>query len=412
MKRWAAAVVMLGAAGLVHADEPVDWDDVRAAEEGFWGRVAHPQRVKYRDLVQSGRQLLGSGNIVEAEKRLEEAVALEPDQPDARYYLGELYGVQNRWTECADEYAAIAAADPDWTPPDGGKGPAWIAFRAGFCLSLDGRLDDAIPQFRRVIALGYQGLPEPQQPGWTHWNLGDVYHALGRLDEAVEEYERGLQLLPNEAMLWLALGVAWDRDEQVTRARDAIERGVQLGGIARAADPNVLYIPPADEHYYLGLSFKVDAQERGLPGWRVRAIAHFRRYVATSDGSPWLERAREHLRELGPTAVGEQELEVRPADAAEKAALKKALLGGAPAMQTCLTDHPYGVVVAQVTLAPPSATAKKDTPPPKPVVTVHSHGPVEVDSKGTACVTEKIVALKLPVPKKGFVTAALHLIAR
>ena len=97
---------------------------------------------------------------------------------------------------------------------------AITALNLGTELQAEGRLDEAIEQYRQVLAL-------TPDDALAHSNLGTALAARGRLDEAVGHYERALALAPGDADAHSNLGnalLALDRTaEGVASLRRALD---------------------------------------------------------------------------------------------------------------------------------------------------------------------------------------------
>ncbi len=169
---------------------------------------------------------------------------------------------------------------------------AITALNVGTELQAEGRLDEAVEQYRQVLALA-------PDDALAHSNLGTALAAQGRLDEAVGHYDRALALAPGDADAHSNLGnalLALDRiDEGVASLRRALDidpgsaeahaaLGIALhdGGelddaveqLRRAAD---LGAASADLHNRLGIAL-------GSLGRLDEATVEFRRAVDLEPG--------------------------------------------------------------------------------------------------------------------------------
>lgn len=108
------------------------------------------------------------------------------------------------WTRQAG-WAGAAAAGLlvvcNWPVLSMGDMRAITALNLGTELQAEGRLDEAVEQYRRVLAL-------TPDDALAHSNLGTALAAQGRLDEAVDHYERALALAPGDADAHSNLGNA------------------------------------------------------------------------------------------------------------------------------------------------------------------------------------------------------------
>ena len=256
----------------------------------------------------------------------------------------------------------------------------------GLCLALSGRLDEAVAHYRRVLA----GAPSALALDTLHLRLGDCYHALGRLDEAIAEYLVGITLAPREASLFYGLAVAYDRDEQGSRAHEAmlraLERDPQLVELGSAS---TILVPPEDRSYYFGLAHQIASEDDRLR--RPLALAFFRKYIAASPAGPWTARARAHLLELGSTALGETDIGVSPPDAPDAAVLRKRLAALLPELQRCLEGYPHVAVRAGLTFV----AAAKGRPPEPGALSTSSAGPEVSAWQINECLEKKLHAARL-----------------
>jgi hypothetical protein len=92
---------------------------------------------------------------------------------------------------------------------------------------------------------------------------------------------------------------------------------------------------------------------------------YFRRYLARAGQSPWIERARVHLGDLGDAAPrGADEIQVDTGAGVAPGAYIKAVLGAAPKLHACLGDEPLALYRLEMYL--PSKNAGKPAKPVKP----------------------------------------------
>ena len=130
---------------------------------------------------------------------------------------------------------------------------AITALNVGTELQAEGRLDEAVEQYRQVLAL-------TPDDALAHSNLGTALAAQGRLDEAVGHYEQALALTPGDA----------DAHSNLGNALLSLGRtGEGIASLRRALD-----IDPdsAEAHAALGIALH-DAGELD------DAVAHLRRAI-------------------------------------------------------------------------------------------------------------------------------------
>jgi DNA-binding winged helix-turn-helix (wHTH) protein/tetratricopeptide (TPR) repeat protein len=116
------------------------------------------------------------------------ALALQPDQPDARLALALKRPFYRRWFEAEADLRAILRDYPDHWYANG---------QLGLLLMDVGRATDALPYRERVIAI------DPKIPvAWTFLALARLH--ANRLHEADDALDRAFAVWPNHPALWMA----------------------------------------------------------------------------------------------------------------------------------------------------------------------------------------------------------------
>jgi len=95
---------------------------------------------------------------------------------------------------------------------------------SGFKLQEEGKLEDALSQYRDALKLDEGYAP-------THAALASVYMQLGREDEALRELERAAELAPDNAYILRQLGALYLKRDEYEKSVAALER-------AKAAEPD------------------------------------------------------------------------------------------------------------------------------------------------------------------------------
>lgn len=118
-----------------------------------------------------------TGDQAEAVSLFGRVLALDPDNMDARFYLGWIYKMQ-------------------------------------------GKTDEAIAEFSKARAI------QPNYGG-TYNHLGDLYLARGMLDDALEAFKKAVQFRPDAAAVHYKLGIAYRHKGDAAEAADAFfEAGI------------------------------------------------------------------------------------------------------------------------------------------------------------------------------------------
>ncbi len=129
----------------------------------------------------------------------------EPNNPLRHDAVGDLHLEDGRVDEAIAEYRRSLALNPD---------SASTHYNLGFALSVRGRRDDAIAQFRDAIRLD----PDYAQ---AHNNLGALLRLAGHADEARDHFERAVALRPD------------NMDAAINLAQTLSAQGDAAGAIAR-----------------------------------------------------------------------------------------------------------------------------------------------------------------------------------
>lgn len=172
------------------------------------------------ELILQSHTLLGAGRAREALGCAEQALRLEPRDPDALYMLGTAH------YRCG-ELPAAEARLKQALQIDGNV--ALFHTALGNVLQDRGALDEAISAYRRAIRLK----PDYSDP---HNDLGTAYFAQGRSVRAIESYLRAAELRPDHAVAQANLGSVYRKLGLPREARSALQREFVLrvsGGLRR-----------------------------------------------------------------------------------------------------------------------------------------------------------------------------------
>jgi type IV pilus assembly protein PilF len=157
----------------------------------------------------------GFGKLPEAEQEYRRALALRPEYPEVHNDLGQLLAKTGRYDAALRELD-LALADTSYREP-------YVArCNRGQALHAMGRREEGIADLRACVAAAPKYCA-----GWRE--LGRVELADGRVKEALEDlgtYARVCEKLPDAHY---QLGLAWMKQGDAGRAREAFERCEQLG---------------------------------------------------------------------------------------------------------------------------------------------------------------------------------------
>lgn len=174
-----------------------------------------------------------------------------------------------------------------------------IAGLLGIVYSHLERFQDAVAEYDRALRLlpGEPDLPHAprrQQQAMLLGNSAEALMALGKLEEAIRRYAlaESIDKSDQAALHALGLAVAYDRDSQVQKSREALLRSLAADpGLRTFQSDEVFFVPEGDRHYYWGLLHEEF-------GNRDDAIHAFRDFLSEVPRSRYAPRARSHIEEL------------------------------------------------------------------------------------------------------------------
>ncbi|MBC8106212.1 MAG: tetratricopeptide repeat protein, partial [Anaerolineae bacterium] len=172
--------------------------------------------MSIQHLIQQAIAHHRAGRFADAESSLRQALASDPNSPDALYLLGML-AIQTKRPQDAVELLSRAVQ----VRPDAAEYHANL----GHALRSTNRVDEAATRYERAIQLN---------PSYAlaHINLGAIRRAQGRAREAVEHFRTALRLEPRQIGGWMNLGNALRDLNELEEALDAYQRASSL-------DPNL-----------------------------------------------------------------------------------------------------------------------------------------------------------------------------
>jgi tetratricopeptide (TPR) repeat protein len=164
----------------------------RAAVEAEYARRRRQQGL---DLLGEGARLLAQNRPGEAAARLEQAVALLPDDPDVAINLGGAYVLQKRYNKAVAVLEQASLAAPD-------NAMVWTNLAAAYL----GSLELSGPQQQRKAIEAYERAlqADPAAPN-VHYNLGLIYYDRQDHPLARHWFTRALEINPDDrdARQWL-----------------------------------------------------------------------------------------------------------------------------------------------------------------------------------------------------------------
>lgn len=221
---------------------------------------------------------------------LEYGLSLSPDDPallrELGFAAGEL-GQADRARRVLERFVDLEARD---------RVPGEVRLRLARLDASAGRWDDASRQLR--LALGGRFEDELRQRSHAVLTLALVLMHQDRLADAIDLLRARLSTplrysYGESIMLQFALAVAYDRDEQITRAHETLEHVKTLGddslgaALVDSASQPLQFWPAIDRHYFAALQYEA-------MGHLAEARHEWRAYAA-AEGARYRDRALAHV---------------------------------------------------------------------------------------------------------------------
>ncbi|AHG90594.1 Tetratricopeptide TPR_2 repeat-containing protein [Gemmatirosa kalamazoonensis] len=225
--------------------------DLDAAEAWLTQAIALDPRAAL-PRAHLGEVVYHRGEPARALAVLDGAIALAPEHADAHWVRGFVLGELGRADDAAAATARALALNPSLgraqlnlaapgvapeevaaavaAAPSAPLGGADVNLALGLALREKGYFDEAVREYRRALACGADERHVARALGELHLLRGAPADALPHLSRLVE-------LAPDDAASWHALGVAAHLAGRVVDSEDAYRRGVALAGQRRAAAP-------------------------------------------------------------------------------------------------------------------------------------------------------------------------------
>jgi len=288
--------------------------------DNFWEWVSNPYGAEVQTVLQkvaeirsSIAHLAGSSDVEHYETirdrglrdalgMLAYALRLEPDNTELQLKYGSVafdLGETALARRSLSEY--LKNQVPDKIDP-------MAHSRLGQLEADAGNWSEAVVQLRRALA-SENRLAEPGAWAQTVLCLASVYMQTGRMSQAIDLLESvtGENTPSHYTESWdqqflrFALAVAYDRDDQVTRAHEILDsllsqmaqgRGVVfLGLLSNQGYGNAIpmsFTPVFDQHYFTALLYEAADH-------LVEARAEWNAYARLGDRAPYRQRARAHI---------------------------------------------------------------------------------------------------------------------
>ena len=240
------------------------WQKYEATKNVLWVEKAQQQcqhAIKLNNQLAAVNITLGmvhngTGKYEDAVKDFEKALKTDPTNAAAYRGLAKAYEALGSPQKSESTFQKAIELKPDY----------WAGYNdLGVFYFQHGRYDDAITQFKQVIMLtpdnyrGYNNLggiyyllerwPDAQQMFEHSFalkksyaassNLGTLYFIQGKYAQAARTYEKGIELNPNEYVIWgnLASAYYWAPGER-NKARETYQKAIALAKEGLKVNPN------------------------------------------------------------------------------------------------------------------------------------------------------------------------------
>jgi len=185
------------------------------------------------------------GDYDDAARHLEESVAMDPGNIEARYHLGRVRYQQNRFDLAIAAFQEVVRLDPDNVKAQ---------YNLGLSLEARNEMDGAIAAYREAIKLDANLPVHDEQP---YLDMGSLLAKSGRMEEAIPLLVRASAITPNSGKVRYQLAKAYFDLNYFEDARREAERAVSL-------DPG-----ESSDHYLLGRIYQRSGK-RELAGEQFR----------------------------------------------------------------------------------------------------------------------------------------------
>jgi tetratricopeptide (TPR) repeat protein len=158
--------------------------------------------------------LVAAGKLSDAEQALKDAIRTVPRSGQARYNLGRLYDLQQKWSDAAQMFEAAG----DFNPVVG----------LDYLYQTIARSYLSLPDFDAAVAAATKRIDANPNNAEAHRVLGDLYLQQGRDDEALTELLAALLINPQSAQSYGGIAQAHLRAARYPEAEEASRRALEI----------------------------------------------------------------------------------------------------------------------------------------------------------------------------------------
>jgi len=163
-------------------------------------------------LLQQGMAHHQAGRLRDAEKLYRQALAPDPDQPDANHLLGVIAIQEGRHKAAVELILRAVKKNPTQ--------PAYYC-NLGTALQKSGKLDQAVEAFQEAITI---------KPDFAEafCNLGNALQESNRLDKAITAYDRAIEIKPDYAEALNNLGNIYMKQGNLDQAGRFLKKALAV----------------------------------------------------------------------------------------------------------------------------------------------------------------------------------------
>jgi type IV pilus assembly protein PilF len=133
----------------------------------------------------------------EAMTSAQQAIARDPENPEAHYFLGLIYMSQSDFKAASEHLKEAVRVNPYYTDAHNSLGVVYREMK---------QYDKALQEFQTAMKDRNYATPEKVQ-----LNLGNLYQEQNIMSEAVRCYERAIEINPKYVLGYLGLGSAYQK---------------------------------------------------------------------------------------------------------------------------------------------------------------------------------------------------------
>lgn len=183
----------------------------------------YPQDADLLARIARVHEMLGQPDL--ALEYYQKAIAADPGNIEARFSLAALYAQQKMHRNSREQLAAIMAMDPDEATRQ--RVLESLGLKKALALMAENRLDDALELFENVLEV------VPDEP-LARLNIGIIYMLQGRYNEAEAQFVSILEDDPRNLSARYRLGLLYAETGRLNKAIEVLEQVAREGGDTEA----------------------------------------------------------------------------------------------------------------------------------------------------------------------------------